>query len=68
MEKLLRKKIPYSELQDRTIVSNFPDKEIGNNGISTSKYHPISFPFFNLLEQFAKPSNSKNALKQFISF
>lgn len=41
------------------IVSNVPDPEIGNNSISTSKYNLISFPIFNLLEQFTKPSNSK---------
>lgn len=36
-----------------------PDPEIGNNQISTSKYNLLSFPIFNLIEQFTKPSNSK---------
>lgn len=58
IEKLLLKKIPDSELQDRTIISNIPDVDIGNNAISTSKYSLISFPIFNLLQQFTKPSNS----------
>lgn len=56
------RKIPDSELQDRTIVSNIPDVDIGNNAISTSKYNLVSFPIFNLLEQFTKPSNSINLL------
>ena len=44
------------------IVTNVPDPEIGNNIISTSKYNLISFPIFNLLEQFTKPSNSNAIL------
>lgn len=48
-EKILNKKTHYSDLLDRTIVSNNPDEEIGNNKISSSKYNLISFPIFNLL-------------------
>jgi hypothetical protein len=49
LSKLLGKKTPYFELKDRKIVLNIPDKEIGNNQISTSKYNLLSFPIFNLI-------------------
>ena len=56
-ERILNKKTHYSDLLDRTIVTNSPDEELGNNKISSSKYNLISFPIFNLLYQFTKPSN-----------
>ena len=67
-QRILNKKTHYSELLDRNIISNNPDPEIGNNKISTSKYNLISFPLFNLLEQFTKPSNRTSHPTQFISY
>lgn len=61
LDKLLRRR-PASDNEDRMIVIGDPDPEIGNNQISTSKYNLISFPIFNLLEQFTKPSNSNVCL------
>lgn len=52
-----RRKPHFTELPDRCIVTNVPDRQLCNNKISTAKYHVATFLFFNLIEQFSKPAN-----------
>jgi phospholipid-transporting ATPase len=52
-----RKKPHFTDLPDRHIITNIPDRELCNNKISTAKYHIASFLLFNLIEQFSKPAN-----------
>jgi phospholipid-transporting ATPase len=52
-----KKKPHFTELPDRRIITNVPDRELCNNKISTAKYHIASFLVFNLIEQFSKPAN-----------
>jgi len=48
---------PLSRHPDRMIICDFPDFQLPDNKISTSKYTLYDFLPKNLLEQFSKPSN-----------
>ncbi len=48
---------PLSLHPDRRIICDFPDFQLPDNKISTSKYTFYDFLPKNLLEQFSKPSN-----------
>jgi phospholipid-transporting ATPase len=49
--------ISWTEMPDRMIYSNYPDYELVDNSICTSKYTFLSFLPKNLLEQFSKLPN-----------
>lgn len=44
-------------MPDRFVVANFPDNEVEDNGISTTKYTAVTFVPKNLYEQFSKAAN-----------
>ena len=51
------KRLHWQEMSDREILTNNPDNNLSNNGISTSKYTCMTFLPKNLLEQFTKMAN-----------
>ena len=48
---------PYTEMPNRSIVTNLPDHETVDNSIKTSKYTALSFLPLNLMVQFSKLPN-----------
>lgn len=48
---------PYSEMPNRSIITNVPDKDVTNNEIKTSKYNFLDFIPLNLMVQFSKLPN-----------
>lgn len=48
---------PYSEMPNRSIVTNIPDHAVTPNIIKTSKYNFIDFIPLNLMVQFSKLPN-----------
>jgi phospholipid-transporting ATPase len=48
---------PYTEMPNRSIVTNLPDHETVDNSIKTSKYTALSFLPLNLIVQFSKLPN-----------
>jgi phospholipid-transporting ATPase len=47
----------WSELPDREIVANFPDYDLCDNSVHTSKYTAFTFIPLNLVIQFSKVAN-----------
>jgi phospholipid-transporting ATPase len=48
---------PYSEMPNRSIITNVPDREVADNSIKTSKYNLLDFIPLNLMVQFSKLPN-----------
>jgi phospholipid-transporting ATPase len=57
-EGFIFKSIPqYTEMPNRSIITNVPDLEVCDNSIKTSKYNVFNFLFLNLIVQFSKLPN-----------
>lgn len=54
---LFKRPPPYTEMPNRTIITNVPDLEAVDNSIKTSKYTPLTFLPLNLIVQFSKLPN-----------
>lgn len=48
---------PYSEMPNRSIITNVPDYQVADNSIKTSKYTVLDFVPLNLIVQFSKLPN-----------
>lgn len=48
---------PYSEMPNRSIITNVPDYDAADNSIKTSKYNAFDFVPLNLMVQFSKLPN-----------
>lgn len=48
---------PYSEMPNRSIITNVPDFAVADNSIKTSKYNVFDFVPLNLIVQFSKLPN-----------
>ena len=53
----IKRRKPWSKMNERKIMTNVPDIEVPNNTISTSKYTLITFVPKNLMEQFSRLAN-----------
>lgn len=48
---------PYTDMPNRSIITNVPDREVADNSIKTSKYTWFNFIPLNLMVQFSKLPN-----------
>lgn len=48
---------PYTEMPNRSLITNVPDNEVADNSIKTSKYNAFDFVPLNLMVQFSKLPN-----------
>ena len=53
----LKRRIPWSNLESREVISAEPDEILSNNKVQTNKYTVLNFIPKNIMEQFSKTAN-----------